>query len=259
MANKTMVFGDDGSISADLAWLWINVHGWPAWEVDIVHAVPTLVIKASEEPIELQEWNPGNPRTAFAESKLERVVNLTGELDPRIALSRPADLLVVGPRGPGLAKAMHLGSTAEWLLVHPPAPMVVARHGRSTQTAVICHDGSVHARAATNAVCQLPWADQLTITLVVVDDGRTAVDDTLVEASAALMATGATVDHRILTGEPTHEILRYLEGHTPDLLVCGTRGLTGVERLRVGSTAAVLAHSSGSSILVACDNSPAAV
>lgn len=253
MTNRTMVFGDDGSISADLAWLWINVHAWTDWELDIVHAVPPVAVVASAEPIELHEWNPGNPRVPFAEAKLARVVHLTGELDPRLALSRESDLLVVGPRGPGLAKAMHLGSTAEWLMVHPPSPMVVARHGRRTQTAVVCHDGSPHAAAAMAALCALPWAHQLAATLVVVDDGRTDVDATVTAATAALLSTGATVEHRIPSGDPTHEILRFLETHTPDLLVCGTRGLTGIKRLRVGSTAAVLAHAATSSILVACD------
>lgn len=45
----------------------------------------------------------------------------------------------------------------------------------------------------------------------------------------------------------------WINVHTPDLVVCGTRGFTGLKRLRVGSTAAVLAHVTPSSLLVACD------
>src|SRR5436190_24181799 len=128
--SSTLVFGDDGSPSADLAWMWINSHPWPTWRLEVVRAVVPEVVKVSATRSEAHEWHPDNPRTAFAEARFDDVVHLTIEQDPRIALTRHTDLLVIGQRGPGLAKAMHIGSTAEWLLVHPPSPMVIARGGR---------------------------------------------------------------------------------------------------------------------------------
>ncbi len=253
MADRTMVFGDDGSISADLAWLWINCHPWPQWRIEVVAAVMPSLDRVSTEGSELHEWQPANPRRAFSDSRIDEVIHLTCELDPRLALSRSADLLVIGPRGPGLAKAMHLGSTAEWLMIHPPAPMLVVRHGRRTQTVVICHDGSPDARAATDVVCRMPWVDQLIVTIVGVDDGRAAVEEAVEAASVPLTAVGADVRHEILCGVPTVELLRHLEQNNPDLVVLGTRGLTGLPRLRRGSTAGVLAHATQSSVLLASD------
>lgn len=255
MTHRSMVFGDDGSMSADLAWLWINSHRWPQWRVEIVTAVMPAYVRACGERGDLHRWEPDNPRRPFVEAQIEDAVHLTGDLDPRLALSRSADLLVIGARGPGLAKAMHLGSTAEWLMTHPPAPMVVVRHGRPSRTAVICHDGSPHARSATDTVCALPWVDQLSVTLVVVDDGRTDVEWAVDSASRSLVSVGADVHQTILHGEPTHQLLHYLEQNTPDLLVLGTRGLTGIKRFRVGSTAGVLAHTTRGSVLLACDDS----
>lgn len=94
--------------------------------------------------------------------------------------------MVVGRRGPGIAKALHLGSTAEWLMVHPPAPMVVARHGRTTLTTSVCHDGSPHADAAMAALCRMPWIDGVPVTIVSVDDGAMDVERTVRAARATL-------------------------------------------------------------------------
>lgn len=252
MATNTMILGDDNSPSADLAWLWINSHPWPQWRLEVVNAADPVVVRVSGRKPDLVQWEPPNPRRAFVEAQFEEVVHLTIEADPRLALSRPADLLVIGPRGRGLLKAMHLGSTAEWLMVHPPAPIVVPRRGRRTESVVVCHDGSPHACAATQALSRLPWINQVETTIVVVRDGRADVQAAIDGATSTLRDVGVDAHHRILGGDPTDELVRYLEQHKPDLVVLGTRGLTGVRRLVIGSTAAVVAHTTGHSILLAC-------
>ena len=152
---------------------------------------------------------------------------------------------------------MHLGSTVEWLLTHPPAPMLVARHGRHTRTAIVCHDGSVHAQAATASLCKMPWAKELTATVLTVEDGRTDVEGAVATATQSLQAAGANVNHYIArNGEPTLDLLAYLERHDADLVVLGTKGLTGVRRLRIGSTAGVIAHAAPHSVLLVCADDP---
>ncbi|MFZ4812596.1 MAG: universal stress protein [Ilumatobacteraceae bacterium] len=250
---KTLVLGDDASIAADLAWLWINCHEWPGWRLELVTADATTDHRVDSDADELRPWTPPHPRRRFTESQLAEVVDLTCEMDPRLALSRPTDLLVVGRRGPGLAKRMHLGSTAEWLMAHPPAPMLIARHGRQTHTAVLCADGSPHALAAATALCGLPWISEVAVTIASVDDGRVDVGHAVAAVADLVAATGARVSRRDPRGEPTHELLALLEDEQPDLVVLGTRGLTGIHRLRVGSTAGVIAHAVECSVLLACD------
>lgn len=260
MTSKTMVFGDDSSSSADLAWLWINSHAWPGWRVEVLTAVMPNPVVARSEPTIAREWSPPNPRRAFTESRFDQVLQLTIESDPRLALCRPADLLIVGQRGPGLAKAMHLGSTVEWLMTRPPAPMLIARHGRPTQRVIVCHDGSPHAQGATEALGMMPWASGLSATVLTVEDGRTDVERAVAIATASLEAAGVEVDHHIARhGEPTLDLLSYLERHDADLVVLGTLGLTGVRRFRVGSTAGVIAHATEHSVLLVCaDETPPA-
>jgi nucleotide-binding universal stress UspA family protein len=248
-----MVFGDDGSPSADLAWLWINSHSWPDWRLEVIHATDPVVVKASAQRPDPYPWAPPNPRRAFAEAHLDAVELLTIDVDPRVALLRPADLLVIGPRGRGLLKAIHVGSTAEWLMTHPPSPMVIVRHGRPTRSVVVCHDGSANASAATRALCLTPWVHELKVTVVAVKDGHADVERGIESATRALERVGARVRNRVLHGEPTDELLSYLGEHQPDLVVLGGSALTGVQRLALESPANVVAHNTHISVLLACE------
>ena len=249
----TLLFGDDGSPGADAAWLWINSQPWPGWRVEIVTAsVPEFLAHIPAERSETHVWEPPNPRIAFTEAHFGDVAHLAVEKDPRLALSRAVDLLVIGPRGPGLEKSLHLGSTAEWLLLHPPAPMVIARHGSRVRTIVLAHDGSAHADLVTDVLCRLPWIESTAVTVVCVDDRRVDVARAVDGATAKLEAAGAVVSAVIDTGKPTAKLFDHLELARPDLVAMGTRGLTGLKRLRVGSTAGAIARAATCSVLLAC-------
>lgn len=185
----------------------------------------------------LHEWTPPVPRRIYAESAFAEVQQLTAVLDPRIALSTPADLLAVGPRGKGLLKALHLGSTAHWLLVHPPSPMVVARHGREVRTAVVCADGSRHSARAVEALCALPWIENVAVTVLTIDDTGFDPDVAAGKAAAPIEAAGARVDVVLGRRPATPAIMAHLEAAAPDLVhrtPPPRRGIDG-ERHRPGS------------------------
>jgi nucleotide-binding universal stress UspA family protein len=257
----TVALGDDGTPAADVAWLWINNHAWPGWRLEVITAhQPPVGRVLPREQIEPHPWQPPHPRQPFAAAQFDEVANLTADADPRLALTRSVDLLVIGPRGPGLLKSLHLGSTADWLLLRPPAPLAIIRHGRAVRSAVLCTDGSTHAARATEALCGLPWVSQLHVTVMAVVDGRADADVAAAAAAQQLQAVGATVAVEVRAGKPTNLILGHLEQTSPDLVVLGTKGLTGLPRLRLGSTAATVARAADCSVLVACaetaDNEP---
>lgn len=256
MTNR-LVFGDDASPAADLAWLWINSHEWADWQLEVVTAQqPELAnVGAQREDVRVVARSGG--RRPFRGSSFGSVELVSVAQDPRIALSRPADLLVIGPRGPGLAKTLHLGSTAEWLMSKPPSPMVIVRHGRRTEQVVVCHDGSAHAQAAAEAVAAMPWVRGTAVTVVSVEDGSTSTEAAIRMSTAVLEAAGAVVDHRVLpsdAGNVVDALRGYLDHHPVDLVALGTRGLTGLKRVVVGSTAAAIAHRSDHTVLLACRN-----
>lgn len=245
-------FGDDKSAEADICWSWIESHTWDGWRLEIVTAEPHPdMAPVDPEETKLHPWEPEQSRQADHVG-FESVENLRAEVDPRLALiTRPWDLLAIGPRGSGVLKGMHLGSTADWLLREPTSPLVIARRPRAVATALFAADGSVHAKRALDTLIELPWARGLKVRVVTVDDGHTDSDVAQDEAIAALSAVGADVGGKVLKGNPKRQILEEIAGTDPDMVVMGARGIKGMRRLVVGSTTAAVAHSTDSTLLVA--------
>jgi nucleotide-binding universal stress UspA family protein len=243
LGSPRLVFGDDGSPGADVAWLWINEHRWPGWRLEIVTA--TGVALGEPHP-----WTAPVPcRRPFAEADFDSHLSRRPEQDPRLALCADGELLVIGDRGRGVLKALHLGSTTEWLAVRPPMPMIIARHGRPTRTVVLATDGSGDARAATEALAMLPLTDSVRLTVAVVDDGTIAeVDPVIDEAVAALRGLDAALVPTVLRG--SDELSRLVASTNADLVACGTRGRRNRESGRLGTTARQLVHNRDVSVLL---------
>jgi len=254
VTSPRLVFGDDGSPPADVAWAWIAVHPWPGWHIDALTAAePSFAPPAIGSGGRLEEWEPPWART-LAEGSGAHLRFLTAHADPRVLLGdqQDADLMVVGPRGLGRLEALWVGSTTDWLIQRPPVPLAMIRGGSRVARVVFCADGSLHARRALEAFLALPLAHATRVTVLGVDDGRTDVDAGVAAAMGALEEAGVPSDAAEKQGSPTKVILDHLEEEQPELVVLGTRGLTGWQRLRLGSTAAAVVRGSACSSLVAC-------
>lgn len=264
-----ITFGDDLSAGADIAWGWISAQTWPGWTVDVVTVTdpdPQIASLFTHEP--LHEHTPERPRLAPSVSELAAVRHLTTAYDPRVILceKHDSDLIVVGARGKGLLKAMHIGSTAEWLMRCPSTPLVIARSPEPVRSVLVAVDGSAHARAAVDVLTHLPWIGSCRIDVIAVDEGDDGIRGHARAAADALEASGATVNVHLLDVDPTaitvnpkYRILDAIDELKPDLVALGTQGRTGVARLVVGSVAGAVAHSARCSVLLARDTSTSAV
>ncbi len=250
---RRLVFGDDGSPGADVAWLWINNHTWQGWRLEIIAAAGWSPAAPGSVSVADGERQRPPPRSSFVHTGFTRVEQRAPAQDPRVALSVAADLLVIGARGPGMLKALRLGSTAEWLLIRPPAPTVVVRHGRPVRRVVLACDGSAHAQAATDALCSPPFADRIHVDVIGVNGDGGSTDDAVAAASAQLRGVCGRVEAHVVEGNPTQVLMSSVDRIRPDLLVLGTRGRTGFVRLRLGSTAYELTRSVPCSVLIARD------
>lgn len=254
-----LVFGDDGSAGADVAWLWINNQPWPHWQLDVVHAEPPAAAPPPPRAnVDVHPWYPPR-RRAYLAGGVE-VSHLTAAADPREVLSRftGADLMVVGPRGRGLLKALHLGSTSEWLLDCPPCPFVIARSGQAVKRALVCVDGSPHAQAAVEAYITLPLARRAAATVFTAGipyGNPPAQFQQTIERLGALGAEVSALDRTPRALQPFVSVRdMILDAATEtgaDLIVLGTRGLSGWESLRVGSIAGAVARHATVSVLLA--------
>jgi nucleotide-binding universal stress UspA family protein len=261
-----VTFGDDHSTGSDTAWGWITAHTWPGWSLDVI-TVEQPPSRTDLSPLgydALHEWSPPDARTAPATCAFDAVHHLTAHHDPRVILGTLLDskLLVVGPRGKGLLKALHIGSTTEWLLQCPNTPLLIARSDEPTRNIVLCVDGSPHAQAAVDILCELPWIGSTEIQVVAVVESENDIRAAAQAAAKQLETTGAQVTVRIvlpdpltITRNPRVDIFNILDADQPQLVVCGTRGLTGIPRLRLGSVASAIAHYAKCSVLLARDRS----
>lgn len=254
---QRIAFGDDGSPAADVAWLWLNSHDWSGWDVAVLHAeVPDLGRLPLDTAVTtLHEWQPPNPRRAFAEAGFASVRHLTAVGDPRIVLSscRDVGLMVIGPHGPGLLKAVHLGSTAEWLLVRPPSPLLIVKSARPVRSVLVGMDGSASAWLAVRTLAALPWLNATSVTVLGAEDGRPEVRAAVPAAADELRPVAAGVTVQLAGGSATEAIHDVLDRTDVDLVVLGTRGHTGLKHLVLGSTASHVARAARCSVLIAAD------
>lgn len=249
-----LIFADDGAAPSDVAWAWLTGHRWDGWVLETVTERWTSVGGAELRPSRFVRRTP--PSEAGFQSFGHR--QETG--DPRVFLDRQVDasLIVLGCHHRGHLAAMWAGSTAEWLLRRPPAPILLARHGFPTESVAVCLDGGPDARHALEALLSMPWAADVTVQLASVADGTVDVESALAQAAEAFSGRARVAGATALSGPRKQAIVDFVRSRDVDLVVMGTRGLTGARRMRAASTVSATLKHTQANILVAHDPGPAA-
>jgi nucleotide-binding universal stress UspA family protein len=261
-AEHVLTFGDDGSAGADTAWGWVTAQPWPNWQVEVVaiRALSPDSFSHAASEFELRNWLPENPRLGQSGWQVGEVVHLTVEHDPRLILSSRggSDLVVIGARGRGLLKSMRLGSTAEWLMQCPNTPLLIAKNSDSVKKILVCVDGSPHAWAGVETLAAMPLVKGAAVTVLGVVESAGEVAKRVVVAGDLLEAAGADVteivaeqDPLVMSVSPRMAISDLLRDESPDLVVMGTRGMTGLKKVLVGSVASAITHHAECSVLLA--------
>lgn len=255
MTTPLLVFGDDGSAGADSAWEWLTSRRWTGWRARIV-------IADFPEPWGRMDLQTTSDRTHARSAPHADFVELVTDVvlaDPRLAISQAkADLVVIGGHGQGILKALHVGSTASWLMQVPHQPLIIARSSPRSRRILVCVDGSPHATAAVRLMMTMPWTQESEVTVVGVEDRHQDLGDAVSESARSLRSAGyAVVEHVIHADSPTDvvsvraRLLQTIERLHPELVVMGTQGRTGLARVWVGSVASGIAHRAPCSVLLA--------
>jgi nucleotide-binding universal stress UspA family protein len=180
-----------------------------------------------------------------------------------------ADLIVVGNRGLGVAASVLLGSVSATLVDHANCPVLVAR-GPSVSRILVATDGSQSAEAIPAVVAAWDVFRDMPIDVLCVApptrggegttilpgmpgiesphaDASHEIDRYLVmanEMAARLVAAGWLATSSVRRGEAAQEIETAAVDLGADLIITGSRGLSGLQRLLLGSVAHnVLLHS----------------
>ncbi len=188
-----------------------------------------------------------------------------------------ANLVVVGSRGLGRLRSMLLGSVSAEVVDHAPCPVLVAR-AATIGHVLVAVDGSDSAQRAVEHLADAKYlaghrlhvlsvqpavdADRAYRTVDPTDPAAQRMENLVAEsrrlsvghaaeAAEELERDGYDVHWTIRSGNPVIEIIEAAGNLGCDLIVMGSRGRTGLDRLLLGSVARnVLLHSPASVLIV---------
>ncbi len=195
------------------------------------------------------------------------------------------DLVVVGAKGLSGIKRFLLGSVSEWILSEAPCSVLVVRgeprwtrRKARNMRVLFATDGSQDSQKAVALLkgLNLPKSTDLSILHVVeMPDSLTRMAGGFTghlratQLTAAIKQTGEQMGEKLLQetrrtlgrrklcieakvteGHAADEILKAIKRTRADLVVLGSRGLTGLRRFLLGSVAHKVARNSSCSVLV---------
>lgn len=217
-------------------------------------------------------------------------LNAPGRLvETRVVRGRPAsalldeanamqpDLIVVGSRGHGPLATVLLGSVSTEVVDHAPCPVLVARQP-GVHRLVVGVDGSASAQRAVATLATWPifaglparvvsiaerpsgWGMSLNAVfypgMADLRDGgfetrRSQLGQIAERACEDLAEVGLGSTSELREGDPADQLIRTASEEDADLIVVGSRGLSALSRLALGSVARkVLLHTHASVLVV---------
>jgi nucleotide-binding universal stress UspA family protein len=253
--------------------------GMPAVAGDGGLVVPT------EPPREAVQWVEEHAQRAAGALAREGVTSKIAvqaghpvDVICRLAEEQRVDLVVVGSHGRSAVGRLILGSVSTGVVKHATVPVLVVKAPfKPLNRVLVGVDGSSGARRAVDFMKEFPLpADAQILLLSVVHvpppfpgvsegyyetlemsqaldalrKGAEAGARRALDAASDTLKPAHAVETRIASGPPARTLLDLSGSLDSQLVVVGSRGLTGVERLLMGSVSLQLVLHSKTSVLV---------
>lgn len=177
----------------------------------------------------------------------------------RIAARRKTELIVIGSRGLTDFRPFLLGSISRKLVMHAPCSvLVVKRRTRALSRIVVGADGSKYSQRAVQFLLRLPLPKEARMTVVsvvpplpieagpnsglmpsILEQVRGPLEKEARKVAMRVVEhihdNGFETTAEIAHGHVGHEIVKLAESVRAELVVVGSRGLTGTTRYLMGS------------------------
>lgn len=190
------------------------------------------------------------------------------------AAKQKSTMIVMGRRGRKGLKRLVMGSTTAWVIGHSPCSvLVVPRAARiEFRNVLVATDGSRYSAAAASEAIGIAKINnsRLTVISVVPSEFMPPTDIEMAIGQRELMAEkemheaeknaktvkeaaqkeGVAVQAFVMSGKPSDAIIETAKEKNADLIVLGSHGRTGLEKLLMGSVAERVIVLANSAVLV---------
>ena len=251
----------------------MSVVNLPQWE-----GMPALIEDAKKAAQSAVKRATDKLREAGLSVSSEIPFGYPKETITRYAKNWGADLIMVGSHGNGVLTRFFLGSVAQAVLRTAPCSVEIVRTSPGSSSTshgmkiLLATDGSECSAKAVCSVATRPWPPKSEVRILsavelltvdvppffaavsvpsvvdeVIEIGRTRGAEATANARKALGGSGLALSEAMPLGDPRGIILDEAKAWNADLIVLGSHGRHGLERLVMGSvaeTVSVYAHCS---------------
>jgi nucleotide-binding universal stress UspA family protein len=190
------------------------------------------------------------------------------------ATKSKATMIVMGRRGRKGLKRLVMGSTTAWVIGHAPCSVLVVPRAAQVEfkNVLVATDGSRYSIAAASEAIGIAKLNgsKLTVIAVVPSEFMPPTDIELAMSEREMIAEkemreaeknakavkeaaqkeGVAVQAFVLSGKPSDAIIETAKEKNADLIVLGSHGRTGIEKLLMGSVAERVIVLANSAVLV---------
>ena len=191
------------------------------------------------------------------------------------AVAQKSTMIIMGRRGKKGFRRLVMGSTTSWTIGHAPCSVLVVPRNAQVdfKSIVVATDGSPHSAAAASEAIGIAKRNSAKLTVIAVvpadiamptdidfaaiqreklaDQEMQVAEKNARAVKDAAQKAGVDAQAFVMSGKPADAIMEIAKDKAADLVVVGSHGRTGLDRLLMGSVAERVIVLSSCAVLVA--------